>query len=132
MSMHVRSDYFKWTCANVLIGLGDPYSVGGAEAFAKAAGHKRIDVSEEPRYLAGSGGEIAAAIKEIIEKSGCRVTVVFGQAQDLASLFLEAHKQNYGGEWIVGESLVGSLDGVVSELKTHIPESAVHKLLQGK
>ena len=128
--VHVQPDHFDWPCANVLIGLGDPYSTGGADAFEKAAKAKQIDVCKKSRYLAGSG-DMAAAIEEIIAKKCCRVTVVFGQAQDLASLFLEAHKQHYPGEWIVGESLVASLDGVVNELKTHLPEPAVHELLQG-
>ena len=75
--MCVRSDHFKWTCANVLIGLGDPYSTGGADAFEKAAKAREIDVCKKSRYLAGSG-DMAAAIEEIIAKKCCRVTVVFG------------------------------------------------------
>ena len=128
--MCVRSDHFKWPCANVLIGAGDSYSTGGAQAFEEAAAAKKINVCTQVKYVSGSG-DMVAAMKEIIDKRCCLATVVFGQAQDLASLFLEAHKQHYPGEWIVGESLVASLDGVVNELKTHLPEPAVHQLLQG-
>ena len=128
--MCVRLDHFNWTCANVLIGLGDPYSIGGAEAFEKAAKDKQIDICKKSRYLASSG-DMEPVIEEIIAARCCRVTVVFGQAQDLASLFLEAHRQNFDGEWIVGESLVGLVDDVVNELKTHLPEAEVHKSLQG-
>ena len=75
--------------------------------------------------------DVKAPVQEIIAKNCCRVTVVFAQAQDLASIFLEAHKQNYEGEWIVGETVVAAVDGIVAELKTHLPEASVHKLLQG-
>ena len=128
--MHVQPDHFNWTCANVLIGLGDPYSTAGAQAFGLAAREKQMDVCTKVNFVSGSG-DMEAAIKDIFDKKCCRVTVVFGQAQDLTSLFLEAHKQHYNGEWVVGESIMGSLDGIVKSLKRHLPEPAVHKLLRG-
>ena len=62
----------------------------------------------------------------------CLVTVVFGKTQDLASLLLEAHKQNYNGEWIMGDNIKGSLDTIANDLKKHLDEpSSVHELLTG-
>ena len=128
--MHVQSGHFKWQCANVLIGSGDPYSTAGAKCFEEAAKKRQIDVCSKVNYVPGSK-DMKTAIEELIAKSCCGVTIVFAQAQDLAPLFLEVHKQNYEGEWIVGETIVGASDGIVTELKTHLPEDAVHELLQG-
>ena len=72
-----------------------------------------------------------AAIEGIMNKRCCRVNVVFAQAKDLTSLFLEAHKQRYAGEWVVGESIVGALDGIVTDLRRHLAEPSVHELLRG-
>ena len=131
VSLHVQTDHFNWGCANVLIGLGDPYSTGGANAFEKAAEEKQIDVCTMAKYAPGSRKSSKEAIKEIIDKKCCLATVVFGQSQDLTSLFLEAHEQGYAGEWIVGDEMIGSLPGIVNDLKTHLPESSVHELLRG-
>ena len=128
--MHVQSDHFKWTCANVLIGSGDPYSTAGAKCFEEAAKKRQINVCRKVNYVSGSK-DMKTSIEELVAKSCCRVTVGFGQSQDLPPLFLEAHKQNYEGEWIVGETVVAAVDGIVAELKTHLPEASVHKLLQG-
>ena len=111
-----------------MIGEGDPYSTGGANAFEKAAEEKQIDVCTMAKYAPGSRKSSKEAIKEIIDKKCCLATVVFGQSQDLTSLFLEAHEQGYAGEWIVGDI---SFDGIVNDLKTHLPESSVHELLRG-
>ena len=40
----VRPDKFDWKCANVLIGLGDPYSTAGAKSFEEEAGKRQIKV----------------------------------------------------------------------------------------
>lgn len=113
----------------MLIGSGDPYSTAGGKAFELAASKMQIEVYVKAKYVSGSR-DMKAAIKEIIDKR-CRVTVVFGQAQDLTSLFLEAHKQRYDGEWVVGESIIANLDGVVNDLKRHLAENSVHDLLRG-
>ena len=128
--MHVQPDHFNWTCANVLIGLGDPYSTAGAQAFELAALDSKIDVCIKAEYVSGSG-DMEGAIKDILDKKCCRVTVVFGQAQDLTSLFLEAHKQHYDGEWVVGDELIVTFDGIVKDLKRQLHEPSVHKLLRG-
>ena len=75
---------------------------------------------------------MTAPIKKIIDNSACLVTVLFGQAQDLASLLIEAHRQNYAGEWVIGDNIMGTLDGVVKDLKNHLDDPAIHKLLRGK
>ena len=90
----------------------------------------KIDVCRKVTYRSGSN--VAAAMKKIIDKRCCLVTVVFGQARDLTALFLEAHAQHYTGEWIVGESVISSVDSIVQDLKKHLKtDSAVHELLQG-
>ena len=69
-----------------------------------------------------------APIKKIMDNKCCLVTVVFGQTQDLASLLLEAHKQNYNGEWVMSPNII---DGVINVQK-HLDEpSSVHELLTG-
>ena len=71
-------------------------------------------------------------IKEIMDNRCCLVTVVFAQTQDLAALLLEAHKQNYNGEWFMGDNIKGALDTVVNRLKKNLDEpSSVHELLTG-
>ena len=91
----------------------------------------QIDVCTKAHYQAGSG-KMEAPIKKIMDNGCCLVTVVFGQTQDLASLLLEAHKQNYNGEWIMGDNIKGSLDGVVNDLERNLDEpSSVHELLTG-
>ena len=50
---------------------------------------------------------------------------------DLSSLLLEAHRQNYAGEWIVGGNVMGSLDTILDDLNEHLDEGSTHKLLRG-
>ena len=122
---------FNWTCANILIGSNDPFSTAGADAFEKAAIANQINVCTKAEYKAGSV-DMKAAIKKIVDTRCCLVTVVFGQTQDLTSLLLEAHSQQYDGEWIVGDNILGSLGGIARDLKRHLKsDSSVHKLLRG-
>ena len=127
-AMRLQPDHFKWKCANVLIGVGDPFLTSAAEAFGLAAKEKGIDVCAKVKYVAGSS-DMEASIRQIVKEGCCQATVVFAQAPDLVSLFLEANRQHYAGEWIVGDHTV--LADVVKDLKTHLPEPAVHKLLSG-
>ena len=128
--MHVRPEQFNWTCANVLIGEGDSYSTDGAKAFALAASKKNIDICTKAEFKAGSG-DMKAAIKQIIDNRCCMLTVVFGQPQDLASIFVEAQAQSYSGEWVVGDNMIDSYDVVVNEMKKHLAEPAIHKFMTG-
>lgn len=132
--MALLPDHFKWECANVLLGSGDPYSTAGAQAFVSAAtdlriSNKLIKVCES-KYVSGSGN-MKAAIEEIMNTKCCRLNVVFGQAQDLTALFREANTQGYEGEWLVGNEILVHLDDIVNELKRHLDDDAVHKLLRG-
>ena len=73
-----------------------------------------------------------APIKQIMDARCCLVTMVFGQTQDLAALLLEAHKQNYNGEWVMGDNIMASLDGIFNDLERNLDEpSSVHELLTG-
>ena len=86
---------------------------------------------KKAKYESGSV-DMRAAIKQIMDNRCCMVTAVFGQAQDLASLFLEAHVQDYAGEWIVGDGVMADVDDLVKHLKKHLKhDSSVHKLLRG-
>lgn len=127
----IITGHFEWGCANLLIGSGDPYSTAGIKAFETAAIENGIDVCTKAVYEAGST-DMHAPIKKIMENSCCRVTVLFGQSQDLASLLLEAHNQKYDGEWIMGENIMGALDDVVKDLENHLDESSIHELLRGQ
>ena len=125
-----QSGHFDWTCVNLLIGAGDAYSTDVALAFESAAIKNGIDVCTKATYQAGST-DMTAPIKEIMDNSCCLVTVLFAQTQDISSLLLEAHKQHYEGEWIMSENVIATLEGVVADLKRHMEETAVHKLLRG-
>ena len=115
---------------NLLIGLGDVYSTDLAEAFKAAATDNEIDVCTTANYDAGSSN-MKAPIKEIIDNKCCLVTVLFGQIQDISSLLLEAHRQNYAGEWILPDSAKTYADAVTITLRKHLDESSIHKLLRG-
>ena len=128
--MHVETEYFNWRCANVLVGVGDPYSTAAAKAFESAAIDNQIDVCTKANYETGSLN-MKTPIEQIIDNRCCLVTVVFGQSQDISSLLLEAHRQNYAGEWIIGENVMGSLDTIVNDLSKHLDEASTHKLLRG-
>jgi len=127
---NLMADQFQWTCANVLIGLDDPYSTTGAQAFEIAAKTNNIKVCTKAQYVSGSG-DMRAAISDIMDKQCCKVNVVFGQARDLASLFLEAHEQRYDGEWVVGDNVLNSVDAIMDDLKHELSPASIHKLLQG-
>ena len=128
--MHIEPEHFNWTCVNVLVGVGDPYSTDAAKAFEMAAKDNQIDVCTKANYEAGSL-DMTTPIKQIIDSRCCLVTMVFGQTQDISSLLLEAHKQRYAGEWIMGDNAMGSVDTIVNNLNTHLDEHATYKLLRG-
>ena len=128
--MHVEPDLLNWTCVNVLVGVGDPYSTDAAKAFESAAIDSKIRVCAKVNYEAGSL-DMEEPIKQIMDSRCCLVTVVFGQTQDISSLLLEAHQQHYSGEWIMGDNVMGSLDTVVNHLSEHLDEDDMTKLLTG-
>ena len=123
-------EHFNWRCANILVGAGDPHSTAAAKAFESAAIDNQIDVCTKANYETGSLN-MKTPIKQIIDNRCCLVTVVFGQTQDISSLLLEAHRQNYAGEWIMGDNVIGSLDTIVNDLNTHLDERSTHRLLRG-
>ena len=110
--------------------MGDPYSTAAAKAFESAAIANQIDVCAKPKYESGSSN-MRTPIKQIVDHKCCLVTVVFGQTRDITSLLLEAHRQNYIGEWIMGDNVMGSLDSIVSDLNKHLGKRSTHKLLRG-
>ena len=112
------------------MGVGDSYSVAGADAFEAAAIENGIDVCTKTNYEANSL-DMKATIKGIMDKICCLVTVVFGQPQDISSLLLEAHAQGYTGEWIMGDSILDASDTIFNSLKKHLGERPSHKLLRG-
>ena len=61
----------------------------------------------EAKYETNSK-DMSRAIEKIINNC-CTATVLFGATQDTASLFVEAQKQAYEGEWLVGDFVVTDL-----------------------
>ena len=110
--------------------MGDPYSTAVAKAFESAAKDNNIDVCTKANYESGSS-EMATSIKQIIDNRYCLVTVVFGQIRDISSILLETHRQNYVGEWIIGDNVMSSLDSIVNDLNKHLGKCSTHKLLRG-
>ena len=136
------SGYFNWTCANVLESSGDSFSFFGARAFTAAIKSINAINGSDFRlctvgYKSGDPDDIKQTITQLhdnMEPGGlcaCRVNVVFAQNADLAQLFLEAHTQKYKGEWVVGDSLLGSLADVARDLKNELEDSSVYEILQG-
>ena len=113
----------------MLSGVGDSFSTASAAAFESAATPSGVEVCRKATYEAGST-DMRATIKKIMDKRCCLVTVLFGQAQDISSLLLEAHRQKYMGEWMIGD-IIGGLDGIISDLKNHLDEPVIHELLRG-
>ena len=133
------SGYFNWTCANVLESSGDTFSFFGARAFTTAINGSDFSpctVSYTTGSRAGSP-DMKKTIRQLqanMDPGGlcaCRVNVVFAQKADLVHLFLEAHNQNYKGEWVVGDLLLGSLADVARDLKNELEDSSVYEILQG-
>ena len=71
------------------------------------------------------------AIKQIVDNRCCLVTVLFGQPQDISSILLEAHRQNYAGEWVLPDAVNIFLVPVVSVLRKHLDEPSIQRLLRG-
>ena len=113
-----------------MIGDGDSFSTSGAEIFELEATNNGIDICMKANYEAGSL-DMKAPIKQIMENRCCLVTVLFGQDRDIYSLLLEAHRQNYTGEWVMSENVIGGMDGIIESLKKDLNEPAIHKLLRG-
>ena len=113
-----------------MVGDGDSFSTSGAEIFELEADNNGIDICMKANYEAGSL-DMEAPIKQIIDSACCLVTVVFGQDRDISSLLLEAHRQNYAGEWVMSENIIDGLDGIIESLKKDLDEPSIHKLLRG-
>ena len=94
----------------------------------------QLDVCTEATYKAGSLDMkyMEEPIKQIINKRCCVATVLYGRVQDISTALLEAHKQNYAGEWLIPHSVVPSIDGILLNLrKKHLDESSIHSILRG-
>ena len=131
-----KTGHFDWECANVLSGTHDAYSIDGAKDFRIAAINEGIDVC--PVSYTANSADMRNTIKRLSSPDcgcsvcRCRVNVIFGQYQDLTSLFHEAHVQNYEGEWLVGDNILASLDDVINDLTSKLKDdSSVHKILEG-
>ena len=91
----------------------------------------QLDVCTEATYKAGSL-DMEEPIKQIINKRCCVATVLYGQIQDVSAALLEAHKQNYAGEWLLPDSAVAYIDELLLNLrKKHLDESSIHSILRG-
>ena len=113
-----------------MIGIGDSFSTSGAEIFELEADSNEINICRKANYKAGSS-DMKAPIRQIMENRCCLVTVVFGQDRDISSILLEAHRQNYTGEWVMSGNIIDGLDGIVENLKKDLEEPAIHTLLSG-
>ena len=112
------------------MGVGDSYSIAGADAFEAAAIENGIDICAKANYEAGSS-KMRTAISQIIEKRCCLATVVFAEAEDISALLLEAHRQHYAGEWIMGDAIMDNLSEILKYLNKQLDERSIHKLLNG-
>ena len=97
--------------------------------MAEAKKDNQLDVCTVANYNAGSL-DMQEPIKQIMDNRCCVATVLYGQVQDVSMLLLEAHRRNYAGEWIIAES-VNYVDGIFVNLRKHLDESTIHRLLRG-
>lgn len=96
----------------------------------QAARNEDISICRQTKYVHQSG-DMSATMKEIIENRCCSVTVLFGQSDDLAALFVEAYKQNYAGEWVVPD-LPTRYNGLRKHIKDLLqPNMDINKVLRG-
>ena len=146
-SVGVRSlGYLNWTCANVLESSGDTYSNYGAKAFKNyieeinGIHNKSFFSYCSVGYTSGSK-DMKNTIEQLISNMNpagcaCKVNVVFAQHADLAQLFLEADNKGYKGEWVVGDTLLGSLADMARKVKQELQQnnkkdSSVDEILRG-
>ena len=112
--------------------MGDSYSEVGAAAFVRAASDKGINVCRTSSYQPNSA-DMETAISRIVQDGCCGLTVIFAQPKDIVSILLEAHKQHYAGEWLMGETAVDSYANIIAGLKEHVgTTSQVYQLMRGK
>ena len=97
--------------------------------MAAAKKDNQLDVCTVANYNAGSL-DMQEPIKQIMDNRCCVATVLYGQIQDVSTLLLEAHKQNYTGEWIIPDS-VNYVEGIFVNLRKHLDESTINRLLRG-
>ena len=128
--MIVQPGDFNWKCANVLIGVRSSYSSAGADAFMEAAKKNGIDVCAESIYE--DSRDIPDAISEIIEERCCLLTVVFAHSEDIVKILVEAHRQLYTGEWLMGETIFDSQQSVTKGLKSSLGDAEAYRLLRGR
>ena len=104
------------------------YSLDGATAFKK-----KSSVEICPQIYTPGSKNMEKYIQSLRDKCRCGVTVVFGKFQDIVSLFVAAYRKKYKGEWVVGDSLLGSIDDVIREMIiTHgLSKREVHQVLRG-
>ena len=130
MCAHVYLGLMKWKCANLLVGVGDSFSVAAATAFESAATANGINICTKANYDSGSS-DMTAPIKQIMTNRCCLVTVLFGLGRDIAPLLMEARAQRYDGEWVINENIKNSLHTITRDLKRHLDEPSIHRLLRG-
>ena len=74
---------------------------------------------------------MSAPIKQIVDNRCCLVTILMGQIQDVSLLLVEAHRQNYDGEWIMPDGSNIYVDAVVHNLRKYLDQSSTNTLLRG-
>ena len=114
----------NWNCANVLLGVGDSFSFDGAKGFIAAAKQNGIDVCLEHNFNLGSK-DVTQVIKTVISRNCCKVTVTFAPYSDYAALLLEARKQNYDGEWILGSNAGNGVNEILKNIGNN------HEIMRG-
>ena len=96
-----------------------------------AAKNQQIDVFTKATYEPGSL-DMRAPIKKIVDSKFCLVTVVFaGKLQDVSSLLLEAHRQNYTGEWVMPDGDNVYVGPIVNYMKKHLDEASIQRSMRG-
>ena len=83
----------------------------------------------EAKYETNSK-DMSRAIEKIIYNC-CTATVLFGATQDVASLFVEAQKQAYEGEWLVGDFVVTDLAKLHKKMMANLTKKEVDEFMHG-
>lgn len=139
MSVIVQPDHLKWTCANVLSGVGDSFSTFGAQAFIEEA-EKNDDFTVcETNYNPGSGdmdktsGDMDKTIKLMKVQGCCKATVVFAQIIDYPELLRAAYDNEWEGEWILGSNVGNGIEEIINNLKKdkEYDDAEIYGILRG-
>ena len=109
--------------------MGNSFSTSGATNFTRAAKANDIEVYPENYH---PGESMTQVIENVIDANKCEVIVVFATYSDYSALLLEAHKQGYKGEWILGSNSGDGVYAILQGLGKELGTEKAYEILRGE